>query len=118
MGKDILKARNTCEYILDEIALACRKLKSAKNWGMFDVSGLNSFFEQMKRKKMKEADEHILHVQYALESLRTDLYGIDTERKMLGEFSLDREEIQDTIRELGEVKLNIAMIYDEMIVVR
>lgn len=140
MGKDVFKARKTCEYILDEITLALRKLKSAKNWGIFDVSGLNSFFELVKEKKIKEANEHILHVRYALENLRIDLYGVEIEKKIHLEFpfefpfdktiilsfekekevifQVDRDEIEDTIRGLGEVKLNVVRIYNDIMIAR
>lgn len=74
MRREMKEAMDAGERALSSLRMAQEKLKSAGNWGLFDMFGGGLFFTMIKRSKMDEA-------QSLMENAKSDLKRFQKELK-------------------------------------
>lgn len=66
-----------CQKAQDTCRLAQKKLKSASNWGWFDILGGGTFSSWIKHSKLSEAKELMMEVQQDLNHLSDELDDVN-----------------------------------------
>ena len=77
MKQQLREAILAGERALAALADAQGKLKSAKNWGLFDLMGGDFFATLIKRSKMKDASALIDDAKYALTAFQRELRDVE-----------------------------------------
>lgn len=74
--REITEAITACNQVLASIGNAKNELKSAKNWGIFDILGGGLFASLIKHNKMSHAEEAMQAIQFDLQRLQRELRDV------------------------------------------
>lgn len=74
---EIDEALGAVEDALDCLDAAARDLKSAGNWGWFDIFGGGFLTSMLKHDKMQTAQRHLVAAQEALARLADELHDVE-----------------------------------------
>jgi len=75
--KELMEAREASNEVIELLDLAISKLKSAKNWGIWDIMGGGLISNLIKRNKISSANQLIQELNIAMKSLMGELDDID-----------------------------------------
>ena len=75
--KEIQEAILAAEKTLEYLTIAERDLKSAKNWGFFDMAGGGFVTTMFKRGKMDHAETALSNARDSMKNLRKELADVD-----------------------------------------
>lgn len=114
---ELQEAKKAAQEVIATIDVATSSLKSASTWGIFDILGGGLFASLVKRDKIKDVNEDIQSVYYALNLLNRELKDIDehfpTEiSNTLGDNILDVyfDNIFTDLRVQGEIKQELTQL--------
>ncbi|MFB0918172.1 MAG: hypothetical protein QMB63_03760 [Clostridiaceae bacterium] len=75
--KELLEARDASDEVLELLDMAISKLKSAKNWGIWDIMGGGLISNLIKRNKITSANQLIQELNVSMKRLMGELDDID-----------------------------------------
>lgn len=75
--KELMEAREASNEVIELLDLAISKLKSAKNWGIWDIMGGGLISNLIKRNKISSANQLIQELNIAMKRLMGELDDID-----------------------------------------
>lgn len=75
--KELMEAREASNEVIELLDLAISKLKSAKNWGIWDIMGGGLISNLIKRNKISSANQLIQELNIAMKRLMVELDDID-----------------------------------------
>lgn len=114
---ELQEAKKAAQEVIATIDVATSSLKSASTWGIFDILGGGLFASLVKRDKIKDVNEDIRSVYYALNLLNSELKDIDEHfpaeiSDTLGDNILDIyfDNIFTDLRVQGEIKQELTQL--------
>lgn len=130
MKKEVMEARKLCDYLINEIEVAMRKIKGAMGRGILDVLPSGNLAFIMKKSKIEEVEHHVSHIKFCLNKLQQEFYDINELSKLNRDGILDynvmiwldniytetfvKEEMEQMYRELEELRENVCLQYDKL----
>lgn len=75
--KELMEAREASNEVIELLDLAISKLKSAKNWGIWDIMGGGLISNLIKRNKITSVNQLIQELNIAMKRLMGELDDID-----------------------------------------